>query len=434
MRIFLSSLILFVVTVGPVCAGPLNSCPGLNIEWVCVGGVPQLQAKRTERDVGLLEYFLTVDGSATGVEVAVHQKSVWLENGQSVDIVGLGAGRDGACCAARRAILPPATNFCEPVQEIDSASDVEAKEDLGSPTLRGGPPLDLAATVFVNDPCTRGAAGPLCRGAIQIEHVDGGPMVPIVPVTVTAVPSFDAELTVSGPANCVSMGAGAGFCQLGGTELRQISLSIALKAPPSFQTRQTDICVALSTPSNEKQTKILVQTALKRLGFDPGPLDGVDGAKSARALAAFFEQYRVQANTLSDPKLLEFLGLGSFGDANAENNRQCTKVVLEKTPRPKCDSNSTYLSGERCRCRYEGMKAVSATRCACPKGTRYVAGAGCRKTDRSEKPRAPIQCDPDTTVSTGSACVCRYQGMINISRARCGCSAGKTFYAGEGCL
>ncbi len=438
MRIFLSSVILFFGTVHVAFAGPLNSCPGLDISWECVDGVPQLQATRTDRAIDVLSYFLSIGDDETGVEMAAHQRRVSLKTARTVDIVGLGVGGGEGCCVARRSIPIPPENLCAPVDVSEEDTAHTSEQDVTPETPDERTPLDLATSLFVNDPCESGPVGSLCRGSVQVSHVEGEPLPPIVPITVTATPSFGGDLTLSGPANCLPMGAGAGFCQIGGTDLTQVSLSLALSVPPAFETRQTEICVALRPPADDTQTMILVQTAFKALGFDPGPLDGVEGEKSKAALAEFSNRYQLEATTMLAPEVLAFLGLGSFVDSNDENNQQCQTVTLKKKPRPQCDPNSTRPKGDACQCKYEGMRAVSATRCACPKGTRYVAGAGCRKTDRPTdaivQPTVPLRCDPSTTVSTGEACVCRYSGMRKLSRTRCGCAAGQTFYSGEGCL
>ncbi len=83
------------------------------------------------------------------------------------------------------------------------------------------------------------------------------------------------------------------------------------------------------------------------------------------------------------------------------------KAVPEKPRRktvkpPACDRRTTVRRGNRCVCRFGGARKISATRCACPRGTRLNPKRG-----RCEPVRKRIVCrKPAFPNRKGTACLC----------------------------
>tara|TARA_R110000868_G_scaffold107750_2_gene294702 strand:- start:23335 stop:26343 length:3009 start_codon:yes stop_codon:yes gene_type:complete len=93
---------------------------------------------------------------------------------------------------------------------------------------------------------------------------------------------------------------------------------------------------------------------------------------------------------------------------------------------PECDTRSTKLKGGVCECRYEGMSQKSVTACACPIGTKLVAGEGCVK--------PPLVCDKWSTKAKNGACACLYPDMKRLSPTMCDCGKSEILVEGVGCV
>ena len=61
-----------------------------------------------------------------------------------------------------------------------------------------------------------------------------------------------------------------------------------------------------------------VQTALQQKGFDPGPIDGVMGPKTQKAIAGFQRQQNLYASGTLDPKTQSALGINANQGINSE--------------------------------------------------------------------------------------------------------------------
>ena len=110
--------------------------------------------------------------------------------------------------------------------------------------------------------------------------------------------------------------------------------------------------------------------------------------------------------------------------------RGCRSIVIDPIP-PKCDA-TTLRKGLRCVCRFPNMTKVSATSCACRQGSVFVAGRGCLSV-KPIPPKVP-QCNLNRTVIKGNKCVCRYSNMRKTSATNCGCTNGRKFIRGQGCV
>ena len=110
-----------------------------------------------------------------------------------------------------------------------------------------------------------------------------------------------------------------------------------------------------------------VQQALDDLGYDPGPIDGAYGRRTADALRRFQENNGLAVTGTITPETLERLGLTGdeslsqpFVDDFADDNAYCVTTKVTAPPAPKCDAGEK-LSGGKC---------VSI----CPRGTEYRNG------------------------------------------------------------
>ena len=105
-----------------------------------------------------------------------------------------------------------------------------------------------------------------------------------------------------------------------------------------------------------------------------------------------------------------------------KGNSKCAKNV---DPTPNCDTKTTKLSGNSCRCVIRGMVPVSKTSCACPDGQQLKNGA-C-----SVPPPPPPKCDGETAKLQGNRCVCTIRGMVPVSKTSCSCPNGQKIVNGR---
>ena len=107
---------------------------------------------------------------------------------------------------------------------------------------------------------------------------------------------------------------------------------------------------------------------------------------------------------------------------HSKGQGKCTKIV---DPTPNCDTKTTKLSGNSCRCVIRGMVPVSKTSCACPDGEQLKNGA-C-----SVPPPPPPKCDGETAKLQGNRCVCTSRGMVPVSKTSCACPKGQKIVNGR---
>ena len=98
--------------------------------------------------------------------------------------------------------------------------------------------------------------------------------------------------------------------------------------------------------------------------------------------------------------------------------RGCVRLQANPDNRRLCDRLTTFEESGNCFCRYNDMRKISRTSCACRGGSVLIPGRGC--VGPSSRPVRPaIQCDPDTTIRYGNRCVCAFPNMHQISPTRC---------------
>jgi len=167
-------------------------------------------------------------------------------------------------------------------------------------------------------------------------------------------------------------------------------------------------CAGPGLPEDRVQLVKIAQQAMADAGLDVGRVDGAFGPRTRRALLALQEQLGLERSGEIDEALFAALG---FSQATVEPT--CVTVELPQMPRPpevKCE---------------KGQKKNSKGQCYTPRKTPVATATPSRD--------GP-SCDGRTTVSRGSECVCRYQGMRQISNTRCACRSGIPPVRGVGCV
>jgi len=102
-------------------------------------------------------------------------------------------------------------------------------------------------------------------------------------------------------------------------------------AEPKTVTPQKSTSSVASTPKQPSASKHLVQdtqAALAKLGFDPGPADGLYGGKTRRAIEDYQRKHGISVNGRVTPLLLSNL------QADVEKSAATPAVKWEATPKP----------------------------------------------------------------------------------------------------
>jgi hypothetical protein len=103
-----------------------------------------------------------------------------------------------------------------------------------------------------------------------------------------------------------------------------------LKSPSAQSTEKLDMSAVPALDRNKVQR---VQSALRAKGFDPGPLNGVVGAKTKEAVQKFQDRFGIKATGTIDNQTL--FALGVVGDKSAA-------VEEEPRPEPKQPRNKAH--------------------------------------------------------------------------------------------
>lgn len=162
-------------------------------------------------------------------------------------------------------------------------------------------------------------------------------------------------------------------------------------------------CAALGVSNTAQSRVALAQTIMNQRGLNAGPVDGRSGPRTYAALAQLQGQLGLPASRDFDDKLFAALGIAVGTGAPS-----CTQANLPAMPAPalQCDPQTTVAAGDACLCRFEGMRNTSATSCGCRRGASFVAGKGCVKAQvQAPKPEVTPQPVPETpTIETGLKC------------------------------
>ncbi|WP_342642346.1 peptidoglycan-binding protein [Rhodoligotrophos ferricapiens] len=121
---------------------------------------------------------------------------------------------------------------------------------------------------------------------------------------------------------------------------------------------------------------LLVQESLSRLGFDPGPVDGLAGARTRSAIQAFAaEEGQPSDGQINDALLGRLFGSWGNGDLRSQDDRDCASLPLRRSRgsvavAPDCGPTDLLLKG-RCVSRAslcDGGRQFQASdnSCTCP--------------------------------------------------------------------
>lgn len=289
------------------------------------------------------------------------------------------------------------------------------------------PPTDLGIEVTLTPECQRSPQGAACRGVVKING--SGPNE--VRVTLAAK---DAARVVSDAVDCTVFAEDEALCLMPVGQDLPFDLGLIPSAPAGPVT----LCARFGVAEGDTARTLALQSALAKAGY-PVTADGDFGPATMAALDRFVTDSGLpplQAEI--PPAALALLGLAPHSDADPSNDLSCTEARLPAAPLL-CDAKTARRSGKECTCRFKGMRAVSATACACPKGQK-LGSKGCyTERVKTEVPAAtatdppPARCDALTTVLRNGACACRYEGMRKLSKTVCLCETGLPPLPGLGC-
>ncbi len=227
-------------------------------------------------------------------------------------------------------------------------------------------------------------------------------------------------------------------------ETHRLTLDMRLAAPP--RDRRFDNCALLGVGQTPVQQVTAAQMLIEANGIRSGGVDGRMGPNTRRGLEELQALLGMAVTGDLSPALFANAGT-PIGDRSRQS---CVDVPLQGVPLPPppvveppevfdppivvplpdCNLRSTRPRGNRCSCRYDGMRKISPTQCVCPRGSRLVPGRGCVDRPRPQ----PVACDQATTIQRGKACLCRYDNMVRRSPVACACPRGTKLRPGRGCV
>nr|WP_321444472.1 peptidoglycan-binding domain-containing protein [uncultured Cohaesibacter sp.] len=228
-------------------------------------------------------------------------------------------------------------------------------------------------------------------------------------------------------------------------ETQRVTLDMRLAAPS--RDRRFDNCALVGAGQRSAQQVTAAQMLIEANGIRSGGVDGKMGPNTQRGLRELQALLGMTVTGELSPAL--FANAGT--PIGSEADQSCVDMVLSGIPLPpppveeppvvvdppvvvplppllECDLRSTRARGNRCSCRYDGMRKVSPVKCACPRGSGLIPGRGC-----VNRPR-PAACDKTTTIQRGKACLCRYDNMVRRSPVACACPRGTKLREGRGCV
>jgi Putative peptidoglycan binding domain/Domain of unknown function DUF11 len=173
---------------------------------------------------------------------------------------------------------------------------------------------------------------------------------------------------------------------------RELVLSLDMTLPKRGGNRQLQNCAEIYRPDPTSSESLsrdeirMLQRALDRLGFDPGPIDGVIGRRTGDAVRAARTDLGLVPGTQIDRALLARLlgGADEGEDNNPANDKSCVSVVL-----PDCGPG------------YSQIRATGQCVCVPPREERNGACVA----PPAPPPPPTIRCD-NGYVNARNQCVC----------------------------
>jgi len=246
--------------------------------------------------------------------------------------------------------------------------------------------------------------------------------------------------TSGGGWSCAQPVSGAVSCEHSGLNLPQGSfayIDLDMQVQGLVNGGVWENCAATGIPNDRKQRVAAIQQVMNARGFAAGPVDGLPGAKTYRALAELQKSLGLPVSRDFDDALFHALGL----PLAKPGEKACVTADLPPMPKPPlvCERATAIKKGEACVCRYDNMVKRNATACSCKGGYSFVAGKGC-VIKAKPAPSLPseleetLTCDKRTTRLRGDQCVCIDQeNAVKTSQTTCGCKNGGPMIGGR-CL
>lgn len=393
-----------------------QSCPPLQISAVCgADGTALLNLQAGAEAPPGLSYLVSLPQEDIGAMSLAPGSRLTVKlaspSGQQVTVAVVGlepAGADfDACCLSNQRVHLPTS--CATGQPAPPDAPLDAPFSA---------PGDLAVDLSLSPRCERQRTAPVCSGRLTVTGSGQDP----APVTLSA--DLGTTLRAAG-ADCTAFAGGLALCQVPLAK----ALSFDLSLSPDTPRGPTELCAELGLAAQDTARTLALQQALSRAGYAVGAVDGTFGPATLAALTEFVADAGLPPLTGTiPPEALHLLGISDFTDANPDNNRACAGSEVPAAPLI-CDPLSTRDTGGACACRFEQMKRLSPTACACPKGQRLgkkgceaaaVSGGKAKDSTGGSKPdgTAPA-CDPATTVLRGGVCKCRAASMVRLSDTAC---------------
>lgn len=315
-------------------------------------------------------------------------------------------------------------NACVPEPEIvdgiDNDCDGEIDEGFSAQGIAPVAP-DLTIGKSSTGACTVNMAAQTyrCGFELTVENSGSSPFNgPLALDDSFGDPNPRAVRNVQGDGWECTDGAGAGTGCLnidldlapGASSALGMSLTIpGLAAGGSFEN-----CVKQGVSDDPDQRARTAQSALNAMGIDVGKVDGKIGKNTRRGIALAQERLGLaQTGELSDAL---FAAMGLSGPEGAAP--VCVKVDLPPMPQPPltCQPSTTRKIDGACVCLYKNMYQKNKSSCGCTRGRTFVAGKGCvrKQVATPSKPRpnkpAPRKCEQGFELANGK-CVLIKQGQ-----------------------
>ncbi|HDO52232.1 MAG TPA: peptidoglycan-binding protein, partial [Rhizobiales bacterium] len=214
----------------------------------------------------------------------------------------------------------------------------------GAPGEPPGPPLpqeaDLSIGKKLTGPCQQGQDCPFEIAVTNLGPADYKG--PLILSDTLSVPGVTLAANAPGPWNCQQAG-GQITCTRPTLLLKaghSISLPLTLRDPGNPNVKSWENCAAISwlaQGSKEPDTVRAVQTVLAGLGYYTGPIDGVAGSGTRKAIRALEKASGLPETGKITPEFLEWMfgpGSSTATDPNPGNDRACVTVPVQQLTLP----------------------------------------------------------------------------------------------------
>ncbi len=243
-----------------------------------------------------------------------------------------------------------------PIADLAGATDTDTPDPSAPPVGVPNLKITFSSADEETDACE---AGDLCNYEVVVASVGSAPFDGMAGLRIdTDSEEFQlGEVDLQGSRwSCVQFQRGGSITCLTPSlhlEVGEASLfTVSLRAPD-------DACATLAPPDMTEQPILFSQFILALNGFDPGPIDGRMGGRTAAALEAFQSREGLDITGTPDAQTLEaFVGLFET-DTDRRDDRACLNApavvscdngerVVDGQCVPHCPETNAYWDGDRC--------------------------------------------------------------------------------------